>query len=116
MLLLLSTAEDAAVLTVLLLSAAEDAAVNATTAEEPAKAAEEAVAAGMSCLFSNLQQHKTIALQRKSHLCISRKEIAPPQSQFPYTCVCKQFIYSLDRSKYEADRLWEYINRAETHE
>ena len=27
-------------------------------------------------------------LQQKSHLCIPRKEIARPQSQFPHSCVC----------------------------
>ncbi len=40
------------------------------------------------------------ALQRKSHLCIPRKGIAPPQSQFPHSCVCERFIYSQDRSTY----------------
>jgi hypothetical protein len=34
------------------------------------------------------------ALQRKCHLCISRKGIACPQSQFPHSCVCERFIYS----------------------
>ncbi len=77
----------------MLLSTAEDAAVNATTAEEPAKAAEEAVAAGMSCGPLIWQQHEKIALQRKSHLCISRKGIVRPQSQYPHSCVCEQFIY-----------------------
>jgi hypothetical protein len=37
-------------------------------------------------------------LQRKSHLCIPRKGIARPQSQFPHSCVCEQFIYSQDQS------------------
>ncbi len=40
------------------------------------------------------------ALQRKSHLCIPRKVIARPQSQFPHSCVCGRFIYSQERSKY----------------
>jgi hypothetical protein len=31
-------------------------------------------------------------LQRKSHLCVPRKGIAPPQSQFPHSCVCERFI------------------------
>jgi hypothetical protein len=35
-------------------------------------------------------------LQRKSHLCISRKGIARPQSQFSLSCVCDRFIYSQD--------------------
>ena len=37
------------------------------------------------------------ALQRKSQLCISRKGIARPQSQYPHSCVCEQFQ---DRSTY----------------
>ncbi len=36
--------------------------------------------------------------KRKSHLCIPRKGIVRPQSQFPHTCVCERFIYSQDRS------------------
>jgi hypothetical protein len=40
------------------------------------------------------------ALQRKSHLCISRKGIARPKSQFPHSCVCERFIYSQDQSTY----------------
>ena len=39
-------------------------------------------------------------LQRKSHLCIPRKGIVQPQSQFPHSCVCEQFINSQDRSTY----------------
>ncbi len=31
-------------------------------------------------------------LQRKSHLCIPRKEIARPQSQFQHLCVCERFF------------------------
>ncbi len=51
----------------------------------------------------------------------SQKGIAQPQSQFPHSCVCKQFIYSHDRSAYSSsgkyvDRSWEYINRSQTHE
>jgi hypothetical protein len=61
------------------------------------------------------------SLQRKSHLCIPRKGIARPQSQFPHSCVCERFISSQDRSTYfpgaeQADQSWEYINRSETHE
>ncbi len=33
----------------------------------------------------------TCTMQRKSHLCILRKWIARPQSQFPHSCVCEQF-------------------------
>ncbi len=40
-------------------------------------------------------------LQGKSHLCIPFLGIARPQSQFPHSCVCEQFIYSQeDRSTY----------------
>ncbi len=51
----------------------------------------------------------------------SQKGIAQPQSQFPHSCVCKQFIYSHDRPAYYSsgkyvDRSWEYINRSKTHE
>jgi hypothetical protein len=52
---------------------------------------------------------------------IPRKEIALPQSPFPHSCVCEQFIHSHDRSAYSAagkyvDRSWEYINCSQTHE
>ncbi len=52
---------------------------------------------------------------------IPRKGIARPQSQFPHSCVCERFIYFHNRSAYSAagkyvDRLWEYINRSQTHE
>jgi hypothetical protein len=33
----------------------------------------------------------------KSHLCIPRKGIARPQSQFPYSCVCERYIYIFPR-------------------
>ncbi len=33
-------------------------------------------------------------LQRNTHLCIPRKGIAWPQSQFPHSCVCERFMYS----------------------
>ncbi len=39
-------------------------------------------------------------LQGKSHLSIPFLGIARPQSQFPHSCVCEQFIYSQDRSAY----------------
>jgi hypothetical protein len=39
-------------------------------------------------------------LQQESHLCIPRKGIAGPQSQFPHSCVCQRFIYSQYRSTY----------------
>ncbi len=37
-------------------------------------------------------------LQRKSHLCIPRKGIARPQSQFPHSCICERFIHILPGS------------------
>ena len=37
-------------------------------------------------------------LQRKSHLCIPRKEIARPQSLFPHSCACEWFIHKLPGS------------------
>ncbi len=37
-------------------------------------------------------QSSDFALQRKSHLCIPRKGIARPQSQFPHSCVCERFL------------------------
>ncbi len=36
---------------------------------------------------------KDYTLQRKSHLCTSRKGIARPQTQFPHSCVCERYIY-----------------------
>ncbi len=33
-------------------------------------------------------------LQRNFDLCIPRKEIARPQSQFPHLCACERSIYS----------------------
>ncbi len=39
-------------------------------------------------------------LQRNFDLCIPRKGIARPRSQFPQSCVCERFIYSQDRSTY----------------
>ncbi len=39
-------------------------------------------------------------LKGKSHLCITFLGIAQPQSQFPHSYVCEQFIYSQDLSTY----------------
>ncbi len=36
-------------------------------------------------------------LRRKSHLCIPFLRIVRPQSQFPHSCVCERFIYSITR-------------------
>ncbi len=52
---------------------------------------------------------------------IPRKGTARPQSQFPHSRVCEQFLYSHDRSAYSAagkyaDRSWGYINRSQAHE
>ncbi len=54
-------------------------------------------------------------LQGKSHLCIPFLGIVQPQSQFPHSCVCEQFIYSQDQSTYfpaaeYADGTWNYKN------
>ncbi len=62
------------------------------------------------------------ALQRKSHLCISRKKIAQPHSHF-HIYVFVGDLYNLrigphiscSRILYE-DRPWEFINRLQTHE
>jgi hypothetical protein len=59
------------------------------------------------------------ALQRKSYLCISRKGIAWPQSQFPHSCIYERFIYSQDLSTYfpaaeKAERWWEYSYKSLT--
>jgi hypothetical protein len=58
-------------------------------------------------------------LQRKSHLCISFLGIARHQPQFKHSFVCERFIQSQDRSTYflqQNRRMWEYINRSQTHE
>ncbi len=39
-------------------------------------------------------------LQRKSYLCIPFLGIMRPQSQFPHSCICQQFIYYQDWSTY----------------
>ncbi len=59
-------------------------------------------------------------LQRSSNLCISRKGIARPQSQFPRSCASERSIYSHIRLTYipaaeQADRSEEYINRSQKH-
>jgi hypothetical protein len=38
--------------------------------------------------------------QENLDLCTPRKETARPQSQFPHSCFCEQFIYFHDRSTY----------------
>ena len=58
-------------------------------------------------------------LQRKSHLCVPRKGIARPQSQFTHSCVCERFIYSQNRTAYSAaGNMWTDpgINYSQTHE
>ncbi len=40
------------------------------------------------------------AQQQKSYLCISRKGIVRPQSQFLHSCVCEQFINFQNQSTY----------------
>ncbi len=59
------------------------------------------------------------APQGKYHLCSLFLGIAPPQSQFPHSCVCEQFIYTQDRSTYfpaaeQADLSWKYINLSQS--
>ncbi len=39
---------------------------------------------------------------QKRNLCIPRKGIARPQSQFLHSCVCERYVYSQDRSTYLA--------------
>ncbi len=51
---------------------------------------------GLTGLFTRLDR----ALQGEFHLCITRKGIARPKSQFPHLCVCERIIYSKDRSTY----------------
>ncbi len=47
-------------------------------------------------------RNERATLYRNSNLCIPRKEIAWPQSQFLHSCVSERFIYSRDRSTYLA--------------
>ena len=54
------------------------------------------------------------ALKRNLDLCIPRKGIAQPQSQFPHSSVCERSIYSHVRSTYFPAA--EYINRSKKHE
>jgi hypothetical protein len=56
------------------------------------------------------EYRKVYTLQRKSHLCISRKGIARPQSLFLHSCVCERFISFQDWSTYFSAA--EYINRS----
>jgi hypothetical protein len=68
-----------------------------------------------SCLVSRIFFTRNSTLQRNLDLCIPRKGIAWPQSQFPHSC--ERFIYSQDQSTYfpaagYADRSEEYINRS----
>ncbi len=47
-----------------------------------------------SLYHRNISSLKTIyALQRNFELCIPRKGIARPESQFPHSCVCERSIY-----------------------
>ncbi len=47
------------------------------------------------------------ALQRKSHLCILRKGIARPQSQFPHSSICERFI--LPRSVHKTPHIFLHV-------
>ena len=56
----------------------------------------------------------TTLLQWKSYLCIPRKGIPQPRSQFSHSCVCERFKYSHHRSAYFAagkyvDLSWKHI-------
>ncbi len=61
-------------------------------------------------------------LQRNLNLCIYRKGIAWPQSQFPHSCVYERSMYSFPRSAhlFSCSRInrpiREYINRSQKHE
>jgi hypothetical protein len=50
-------------------------------------------------LYTSCSQ-KADTLQQKSLLCIPRKGIARPHSQFPHSCVCDRFLYSQGRTTY----------------
>ncbi len=65
--------------------------------------------------------HSLRTLQRNFYLCIPRRGITRPQSQFTHSCVCERSICSQDRSTYytaaeKADRSKKYINRTQKHE
>ncbi len=50
--------------------------------------------------LKQFKKYSLPTLQGKSHLCIPFLGIARPQSLFPHSCVCEQFIYSQDWSTY----------------
>ena len=50
--------------------------------------------------ISSKNMYSVGKLQGKSHLCIPFLGIAPPQSQFPHSCICERFIYFQDWSTY----------------
>ena len=51
-------------------------------------------------LISSCQPSLPVSLQRQFRLYIPFLGIVRPQPQFPHSCVCERFIYSLDRSTY----------------
>jgi hypothetical protein len=65
---------------------------------------------------------KVYSLQRKSHFCISRKETARPQSQFPHPCISVSGLHiptigpPIFLQQNRQTDLWEYINRSPKHE
>jgi hypothetical protein len=69
-----------------------------------------------------IQPRYMAALQRNLNLCIPRKGIARPQSQFPHSCVCERSVYSHNRSAYFLQQIRQtyrrilYINRSQKHE
>ncbi len=48
-------------------------------------------------LLTTRKVNFSTTLKRKSHLCIPRKGIVRPQSQFSHSCVCEQFIQYIPR-------------------
>ena len=53
----------------------------------------------LSHLWKECSRSCTVfALQINLNLCIPRKGIARPQSQFPHSCLCARFMYSQDQS------------------
>ncbi len=72
-------------------------------------------------LFILWQSH-SYTLQRKSHLCVPRKGLARPQSQFPHSCVCERFIFPGLIHIFSCRRICKLIvgiyciNHSQTHE
>jgi hypothetical protein len=73
---------------------------------------------------SKTQDSSSVRTARKIPFMYCFLGIARPQSQFPHSCVCEQFLniarigplHIFPAAEYKADRWWEYINRSQTHE